>query len=116
MAINRHRRSGTAPTRRYLVAIAAVTLVVAAACHSSGSSSSGGGKVKSNEALIKSGPMTPEKAKLLGKSNVDFGPNCDTKTGRVKVPSVYAPPCVQPFRGNNGGATSQGVTANEIKV
>jgi hypothetical protein len=116
MAINRHRRSGTAPTRRYLVAIAAVTLVVAAACHSSGSSSSGGGKVKSNEALIKSGPMTPEKAKLLGKSNVDFGPNCDTKTGRVKIPSVYAPPCVQPFRGNNGGATSQGVTANEIKV
>jgi len=69
-----------------------------------------------NAALVKSGPMTPEKAQLLGKSNVDFGPNCDTTTGRVKIPTVYSPPCVQPFTGKNGGATAQGVTGNEIKV
>jgi hypothetical protein len=60
--------------------------------------------------------MTPEKAQLLGKSNIDFGPNCDTTTGRVKIPIVYSPPCVQPFTGKNGGATAQGVTGNEIKV
>jgi len=69
-----------------------------------------------NSALVKSGPMTPEKAQLLGKSNIDFGPNCDTTTGRVKIPIVYSPPCVQPFTGKNGGATAQGITGNEIKV
>ena len=69
-----------------------------------------------NSALVKSGPMTPEKAQLLGKSNIDFGPNCDTTTERVKIPTVYSPPCVQPFTGKNGGATAQGVTGNEIKV
>lgn len=60
--------------------------------------------------------MTPEKAQLVGKTNIDFGPNCDTTTGRVKIPTVYAPPCVQPFTGKNGGATSQGVTGDSIKV
>jgi hypothetical protein len=69
-----------------------------------------------NESLVNKGPMTPLKAKLQGKTDVDFGPNCDTATGRVKIPSVYAPPCVQPFTGNNGGATSDGVTDNEIKI
>jgi hypothetical protein len=69
-----------------------------------------------NKALVESGPMTTLKAKLQGKTNIDFGPNCDTATGRVKIPTVYAPPCVQPFTGKNGGATSQGVTGDEIKV
>jgi len=69
-----------------------------------------------NQKLVKAGPMTPQKAKLLGKTNIDFGPNCDTATGRVKLPSVYAPPCVEPFKGKNGGATSEGVTGDEIKL
>jgi hypothetical protein len=69
----------------------------------------------SGEELIRSGPMTPEKAELEG-VDVDFGPNCDTETGRIKLVSVYAPPCVEPFDGDNGGATYQGVTADEIKV
>jgi hypothetical protein len=69
-----------------------------------------------NKALVESGPMTPQKAKLQGKTNIDFGPNCDTTTGRVKIPSVYSPPCVQPFTGKNGGTSSPGVTADEIKI
>jgi hypothetical protein len=69
-----------------------------------------------NAALVKAGPMTPQKAQLVGKTNVDFGPNCDTTTGRIKIPSAYAPPCVAPFTGKNGGATSQGVTGDEIKI
>ena len=64
---------------------------------------------------IRSGPMTPEKAELLGE-DVDFGPNCDTELGRIMLESVYAPPCVEPFEGDNGGATSPGVTADTIKV
>ncbi len=66
--------------------------------------------------LILSGPMTPQRADLEGETDVDFGPNCDTETGRIKLVSVYAPPCVEPFEGDNGGATSPGVTADEVKV
>ena len=65
------------------------------------------------------GPMTPEKAKAQG-ITVDFGPNCDPATGRIKVPTIYAPPCIAPATGpgsgDNGGATSPGVTATEIVV
>jgi hypothetical protein len=70
----------------------------------------------SEEDLIRSGPMTPERAELEGETDIDFGPNCDTETGRIKLVSVYAPPCVEPFEGDNGGATSPGVTAHTVKV
>jgi hypothetical protein len=43
-------------------------------------------------------------------------PFCDPATGRVKVPSLYAPPCVPAYNGTNGGATFQGVTATTITV
>lgn len=46
----------------------------------------------------------------------DFGPRCDPETGRVKIPSHYAPPCLAAREGVTGGATSQGVTADEITV
>jgi hypothetical protein len=65
--------------------------------------------------LIASGPMTWERAEAEG-VDVDFGPQCDTETGRVMMPSQYAPPCVEPFTGDNGGATSPGVTEDEIKI
>jgi hypothetical protein len=68
------------------------------------------------EQLILAGPMTPERAELEGETDVDFGPNCDTDTGRIMLPTVYAAPCVEPFQGDNGGATSPGVTADEIKI
>jgi len=44
------------------------------------------------------------------------GDDCDPATGRIKVPTIYAPPCVPPFSGDNGGSTYQGVTAETIKV
>lgn len=47
--------------------------------------------------------------------DIEWG-SCDFITGRVEVPSVYAPPCVPAHEGDNGGATSQGVTADEIEV
>ena len=46
----------------------------------------------------------------------DAGASCDPSTGRIKVPTVYAPPCVPAFSGDNGGSTYQGVTADSIKV
>jgi hypothetical protein len=71
-----------------------------------------------NEELILAGPMTPERAELEGVdvADIDFGPTCDTATGRIMLPSVYAPPCVEPFDGDNGGATSPGVTEDEVTV
>jgi len=83
-------------------------------------SDTGGGNTVTevdNEELIRSGPMTPEKAELEGRTDVDFGLNCDTETGRIRLPTVYAPPCVEPFAGDNGGATAEhGVTGDEILV
>ena len=32
------------------------------------------------------------------------------------MPLRTAPPCVEPFDGDNGGATSPGVTADEVKI
>ena len=45
-------------------------------------------------------------------------PDCDQETGRIMVPSVYAPNCVPlwPEGADNGGETWQGVTADEIVV
>jgi hypothetical protein len=61
--------------------------------------------------------MTWQKAEQEGRTDaIDWGANCDTDTGRIKLVSVYAPPCVEPFTGDNGGATSPGVTADTVKV
>jgi hypothetical protein len=46
----------------------------------------------------------------------EWSDSCDTERGTVKMPSVYAPPCVPAFDGDNGGATSAGVTGDSIKV
>jgi Periplasmic binding protein len=115
MARNRNR-SGTAVCRSLVTVGAGVALVGILAASATATPQSDTADAQKNAALVKSGPMTPEKAALLGKSNVDFGPNCDTTTGRVKIPTVYAPPCIQPFTGKNGGATAQGVTDKEINV
>jgi len=47
---------------------------------------------------------------------IDWGTRCDTETGNVAVPDFFAPECYAPFTGDNGGATAQGVTADEITV
>ena len=51
-------------------------------------------------------------------SSINWGPHCDTTTGRIKLPIVGAAQCVQPWdpTKSNGGATYQGVTATSIKV
>jgi hypothetical protein len=62
-------------------------------------------------------PITYEQAKKQGKEgSITWVDNCDPATGRIKMPSVYAPPCVPKFTGDNGGATSDGVTAGEITI
>jgi hypothetical protein len=61
-------------------------------------------------------PVTFAEAEEQG-LDIDFGDGCDTETGRVKLPSNNAAPCVEPWDGgDNGGATSPGVTEDTIKV
>jgi hypothetical protein len=67
--------------------------------------------------LIEDGPMTWQKAEAGdGTDAVEWGDDCDTETGRIKLPTVVAAPCVEPFEGDNGGATATGVTEDEILI
>jgi hypothetical protein len=98
-----------------LVVAAAVIVIGGGGGDDDDDNAQSSGDSASQDELIRSGPMTPQKAELENKT-VDFGPNCDTETGRIKLVSVYAPPCVEPFTGDNGGATSSGVTADSVKI
>ena len=75
-------------------------------------------------------PITYAEAKKAGTlDDYDWGDRCDPKTGRIMMPTVYAPPCVPKWGGtkpwkdrsgkvhtDNGGATAKGVTADEIVI
>lgn len=62
-------------------------------------------------------PITYAEAEQSGTvGDYDWGANCDTDLGTIKVPSLYATPCVPVFDGGNGGTTSVGVTADSVKV
>jgi hypothetical protein len=108
------------PAKRYGPIVVVVVLIAAAVALFGGGGGGDDDDSASTDAgttdeLVASGPMTWQKAEATG-ADVDWGPNCDTTTGRIKLVSVYAAPCVEPFTGDNGGATYEGVTADEIKI
>ena len=47
---------------------------------------------------------------------IDWGARCDTERGALAVPDYFAADCYAPFTGDNGGATDDGVTADEIVI
>ncbi|MBK5287092.1 MAG: hypothetical protein JJE46_01365 [Acidimicrobiia bacterium] len=55
---------------------------------------------------------------LFDKSDTktDWGPNCDTDLGKIEIPWVRAVPCAKQLEGDNGGATTTGVTGDAIKI
>ena len=61
-------------------------------------------------------PMTFQEAEEEGVDDIEWGDECDTDRGRLKVPLSNAAPCLEPWEGDNGGATSPGVTADSIKI
>jgi hypothetical protein len=61
-------------------------------------------------------PLFYNDAKAQGVATAHQWHNCDTTTGRVAIPILNPPPCVEDFSGSNGGVTSPGVTATTIKV
>jgi hypothetical protein len=78
-----------------------------------------GGAGGSSQAAAAGGGATPiSPAVSGGDASADpfAAPDCDPATGRIRLPSKFAPPCVPTFAGSNGGATYQGVTDTEIVV
>lgn len=65
---------------------------------------------------VLAGAPAPETAGAPVASADTSSPNCDPATGRIRVPTFYAPPCLPEFSGDNGGATYQGVTADTITI
>jgi hypothetical protein len=109
----RERPSAATVLARYLPAIAVVVALIVA-----GGLTSGDDQVtKPSEPVdATSLPLTFDEAAARGEA-VPWGPTCDTTRGQVAVPLWYSPPCVEPWSGgDNGGATHNGVTADEIVV
>ena len=62
-------------------------------------------------------PLSYPQAEELGvEGDIDWGDRCDTSVGRIAVTDYFAPFCMAPFDGDNGGATDQGVSADEITI
>jgi hypothetical protein len=98
------------PAKRYGPIVVVLALIGAAVLVFGGGDDDGDdeaateGAAASEEELIASGPMTWQKAEQEGETeDIEWGPNCDTETGKLKLVSIYAPPCVEPFEGENGG-------------
>ena len=108
------------PLAAVLVAIALVAVLASTGRNDTSTTASGASQAGGGSRADTRNPDLPitwaeaDKAGTTGR--YDWGDDCDPETGRVKIPSKYAPPCVVARPGVKGGATSQGVTDNEIKV
>jgi hypothetical protein len=62
--------------------------------------------------------QAPPTASGVGTPEALANPSCDPATKRIKIPIKVAPPCVKPWTAgtDNGGSTSDGVTADTITV
>lgn len=107
--------------RRYgpLIAIVAALVVVAVVVFATrgGSPKASSNAAKTTGHRLPTGALSWTQAAAEGKTNsIDWGSRCDTTTGKLKIPYYFAGQCYAPFKGSNGGATYQGVTAHAIKV
>jgi hypothetical protein len=117
MATDMDQRPGA--LRRYLPLIAVVVAVavvvgVVAVVRGGGDDDDGGRKTATAAEI----PISFDEAKAAGTvDDYDWGPNCDTSRGRIALPALQAPQCVPAWKGgDNGGATSPGVTASTIRI
>lgn len=120
--------SGTSGSLKKWGPLAAIAVVAAAII--AVVASSGGGDdeetavsspVASTEAPTADGewqyPLSYPEAEELGiAETIDWGERCDTERGRLAVVDYFAPFCMAPFEGDNGGATATGVTGDTITI
>ena len=120
------RRSGDGPPRRSLasrvfplavMAVAVVAVVAAVLASGSGTTSTVAAPVATTPGAgslqLPKGVEIWDPAKA---TTVAWGKRCDTKTGQLAIPIFPRQPCFAPFKGDNGGATGTGVSADAIKV
>lgn len=105
--------------KRYGPIVAVLAIIGAVVAFAGGGDDDEGG-TKTTAPTDNSGlPITYLEAEAAGtEGDYDWGDGCDTETGRVKVPIADPAPCIEPWdeTADNGGATAQGVTADEILV
>ena len=113
-----------------LVAVAAVVAIVVISSGGGDESESGGGDTSApDESVVATDtpstiaaddweyPLSLAEATEAGIADtIDWGTRCDIERGALAVPDFFAPDCYAPFDGDNGGATEQGVTADEITL
>jgi hypothetical protein len=107
--------------RRYGPIALVVVIVVAVVLIASGGGDDDEPRVttEQNGERDPNAPRTFQEAAAEGdEDSITWGPECDTTRGRLKVPITDAAPCIEPWNASqgNGGATAQGVTADEILV
>jgi hypothetical protein len=109
-------RRGAVRTRRSLRQIP-VALVLMTGLVATVSATTSGASTAPSTKWAPKGVLPFFQAKAEGKvKSVNWGPNCNTSLGLYKYPDINAMTCYAPFKGSNGGATAQGVTATSIKV
>jgi hypothetical protein len=102
-----------------IVAVIAIVGVIVAVKHGSNSSSTSTGTSTTTApgGYHPAGVLSWQQAEAEGKTkSIDWGSRCDTTRGTLAYPSFFAGQCFAPFHGNNGGATSPGVTGDSIKI
>ncbi len=116
------RPSGTSVLRRYapILAVALVVgMLVAVFAFVGGDDESdapSGSDTTEPEATSDVPVIYPEAVAAGTVDDYDWGDRCDTDSGLIAIPNLGAAPCVPVFEGDNGGATSPGVTAEKIRV
>lgn len=113
--VGRVRRFG--PVLVIVVALVAAGVVATTRSRASGTAPATGNGPASNPADNPNLPVTYQMAEKDGRTaDYHWAAGCDRSTGRLSIPTVYAPPCVPAFHGSNGGPTAAGVTAKVITV
>ena len=106
------------PRRRFRLGRTGITLLIATSTLALGGVAAGstGGPVLTKSGPADEGPYPyayPASGNIkVGTGTTISGQKCTP--GTPQVPSPYAVPCIPKFTGNNGGATYDGVTSNEI--
>jgi hypothetical protein len=111
-------RPRLSPVRKYgpLAAIVVALAVIAAMASLAEPGATADGSTTMAPGSV-STPITYQQALERGEAeDVEWMASCDPTTGRIREPSVYAPPCLPAAPADNGGATSPGVTASTITV
>jgi hypothetical protein len=124
MATPQTPRPQRSPLARYapVLAVVVVVAIVVAAIAIIGGGDDDEKQVSTNTSTtgtqsFSNVPILYNEAKEAGTlADYTWAENCDTETGLVKIPVLNPAPCVPVPKGDNGGATSPGVTATTIKL